>query len=613
MGLDDLSARRLGLLATAVVFASLFACLLVPISDPDFWWHLASGKLMVLKGAFLDRDPFTMDFRLADIPANTGFILKYSWLSQVTFYLVHAAFGIEGVVVLFGLAHTLMFFVLYRALRHFSIGRTASLTVVMLAFAIVVLEFRYNVPRPQAWSGVFAVLIVLLLELLKEQRSWTRYAIPALMALWANLHGGFVLGDLIILIYAAGAFVSRTGNRTFYAVSALAILASGLNPNGFRAALSFPLLGPFATTLGLASQEELKAVLDAIVENQSLFGHASLAGILRKLPVLGAFLVVSVGSFAINVRNRGSIRPEHLLLFLALLLMGVGSIRYIVFLVTIGSLIAAINLKLFLDRSGLRPTRGRIRAALVLANALFAFLLLPAGTAHARQTFVATGTPSIDRYGNALRFMRESGLAGNVFNDYNAGGAIIWNLSPGTKVFVDGRALYPMALRISRDVMNTPLIRPEGWDVPAYKLAFTRFDIDMVLIPGCDPVSGSLTRLAPVLVDDPDWALVYADDDALLFVRNGPKHAGIVTCFGMPKQRAFHNIMTMAWNAGANGHARTMSSWLLSMAVANAGLGNPDEAALWIDKYLSMAPGDPYALSVKRGLASRPALRPGTP
>jgi hypothetical protein len=159
-------------------------------------------------------------------------------------------------------------------------------------------------------------------------------------------------------------------------------------------------------------------------------------------------------------------------------------------------------------------------------------------------------------------------------------------------------------MQVSRDVLQSPETRPEGWDIPVYKLVLERCGIDFVLVPGCDQISGTLVRLAPVLAEDPGWSLAYADGHALLFVRNTASRGELLRRRGVPRRAAYENIRSIALRAGAGGHSRNLSGWLLSMAAAEAGLGNPVAAAAWLDRYEAAAPGDPYAGSLRARLAT---------
>ncbi|MGA2155579.1 MAG: hypothetical protein ABSH37_14285, partial [Bryobacteraceae bacterium] len=71
-----------------------------------------------------------------------------------------------------------------------------------------------------------------------RRRLWL---LPPLFLIWANCHGGFFLGWVVLAAYCAEALVARLRDkslpeeRALWLWSAAAVLASGINPNGFRA------------------------------------------------------------------------------------------------------------------------------------------------------------------------------------------------------------------------------------------------------------------------------------------------------------------------------------------------------------------------------------------
>jgi len=593
------------MVAIGVVFASMLFHFTAPVSDPDFWWHLASGRWMWENGTLLEHDPFSIPFNFQEPPLNKDFILRQYWLSQILFYAVYSGAGLKGVIVFCASIFTFLFYLLYRLMRMGGTGRLVSILFVYLATSIVAGEFGYIGARPQMWSSLFTVLIIYLLELLKLNRKWTYAAIPALLFLWSNMHGGYILGDIIILIYIAGALLFRTGNRTFYLVTGAALLLSGLNPNGYRAFISAPFLGPMLTSLHITSQQQLKSMMDSIVETQSIFEHASLTGIIRSLPLFSGLIALSLLSFSINVRNLGRMRKDHILLYILVLLMGLRSIRFIIFFVTIASFLTVLNLKIFYEKlllPRLKPARSIVFIITLLVLSVLSTKYVSAGM---KNTGLISEDAAISDYKNAVSFMKQNRLQGNIFDDYNAGGYLIWHLYPEVRVFIDGRALYRTAFEIFRITVDHPDTAVTGWNVPYYQMALNSFNINLVLISGCDKVSGTLIKLAPALIEDKAWALIYADGNSLLFMRDMPENRAFLMRRALPKTEAYKNILSLATEAAQSGHARMMPNWKLSLATANAGLGNTAEARRWLDDYLHYAPSDAYASALKVKIESR--------
>ena len=105
---------------------------------------------------------------------------------------------------------------------------------------------------------------------------------------------------------------------------------------------------------------------------------------------------------------------------------------------------------------------------------------------------------------DATAFYKDNGIQGPLFNSYNWGGYLIWNL-PDEPVFVDGRTdLY------GDEFLRTYLeaaTGATGWDTTVDK-----YDIHSVLV---EAGSGLALRLR----DAPGWTLAYEDDMAVVFTR----------------------------------------------------------------------------------------------
>jgi hypothetical protein len=108
------------------------------------------------------------------------------------------------------------------------------------------------------WSSLFFVALLLLLENLREGRRWAQFALPPFMLLWANLHAGYILGMIVIVIAAAAAHLARHVARKRILVSAAAAIAlTGCNPAGYEALLYFAVAsrikGIFRRAIGVST------------------------------------------------------------------------------------------------------------------------------------------------------------------------------------------------------------------------------------------------------------------------------------------------------------------------------------------------------------------------
>ena len=579
-------------------FGSVFFHLTMPIFDPDFWWHLATGRWMWQHGALVQEDPFNF-VSFGSEEARRGFILKQYWLSQLLSYGVYSLAGFKGIIILRAAVITLMFYFLYRLMRREGAGLLLSLLLVYLAELVIVKEFSYVGDRPQMWTSLFAVLLIYILEGLKEKRQWAYASLPVLMFFWANMHGGFVLGDIIIAIYLVSGLVFRTAGASFVISTVLAMLISVLNPNGFAAFLS--LLSTFFNI-------EAAEYWQAITETQSIFQHASIRGILGFLPFFSGLLILSLVSFSLNPKRILKEKKELVLLYVLVFVMGVQAIRYIVFFVTVASLITAINLRPAVSRWKVLEAKEIFRKVSVVLTS--AMVLLMSGDLVASgygRTALTRERPYHNNYEGAADFISRNRLRGRVFNDYTPGGYLIWRLAPDIKVFIDGRALSLKGFDLFREVVDSPFRPLSKYDItPLYIRALGSYNIDLVVLSGCDKASGMTIPLSYALINDDGWAIVYVDGGALVFMRNSPGNRGFIEKHRFPKTEGYRNILTMATAASRTRHAHRAPGLKLSFAIAYRGLGEKEEAQRWVNEYLRVRPNDYFAVELKRMIERMP-------
>jgi hypothetical protein len=525
--------------------------------------------------------------------ARRGFILKQYWLSQLLFYGVYSLAGFWGIVFIRASTITLMFYVLYRLMRREGSGLLPSILLVCLAELVIVKEFTYVGDRPQMWTSLFSVLVIYILEGLKEKRQWAYVSLPLLMFFWANMHGGFVLGSIIIAIYLVSGLIFRTAGATFVISTVLALLLSGLNPNGYTAILS--VLSTFFNI-------ETAGYWQAITETQSIFQHASIRGIMMFLPFFSGLLVLSIVSFPLNRKSILWEKKELVIIYVLVFVMGVQAIRYIVFFVTVATLITAINLRPAINRLRFLEDREFFRKSIFVIT--FALVLLIAGglaVAGYERTSLKMERPYSNDYEGAADFINKNRVSGRIFNDYTPGGYLIWRLYPDIKVFTDGRALSLKGFDFFRDIADNPFRPLSKYDItPLYVRALENFDVDIVVMSGCDKASGVTIPLSYALINDDGWAIVYVDDGAIVFMRDLPEKRDFIEKHRLPKTTGYRNIFTMAVTASRSTHAHRAPGLKLSFAIAYKGLGEKDRALRWVNEYLRARPNDQFAVDLKR-------------
>ncbi len=221
------SSRRVPyfeIVAIALTAAALIGLFSTEIADSDFWWHLKTGQYIFEQRSLPVPDPFNYTTALnpAEGPVQ-HFNLTHEWLSQVALYLTYLAGGFPAVVIGRALLLTLFCgisgFLAFRTSGSFLAGIAAA-----FGTASVAVEFTADRPAIVSFLGVAVFVAVL------EQRR-SLWLLPPLALLWANCHGGFFLGWVVLAAYCAE--LRAADLRRVWRVAACSIAVSFLNPNGY--------------------------------------------------------------------------------------------------------------------------------------------------------------------------------------------------------------------------------------------------------------------------------------------------------------------------------------------------------------------------------------------
>src|SRR5262249_18444642 len=196
---------------------------------PDTYWHIATGKWMLVERAFPRHDVFS----------HTAFGQPWvspEWLAQIILFVAYDLSGWRGLVLLSALVTALTFALLYALL-----ARELRATVALGAAAISFLfASNHFLARPHLLTfPIIVVWTAFLARASEEDRRPSLWLLP-LMVLWANLHGGFTLGLLLAACFGLEATIAaRAGDRRRVALRWLslwagAVLAGFMTPYGYH-------------------------------------------------------------------------------------------------------------------------------------------------------------------------------------------------------------------------------------------------------------------------------------------------------------------------------------------------------------------------------------------
>lgn len=495
------AARGALLLATLLVVATIA---LSSLTVFDFWWYLASGQRILETRSVPATDPFSYT-------AQGRPWINHMWATQVLFTLLWERWGRLALIGLKTATVVATFWVVLATMRARGVHPLLASAMTLLA-AWTGAGFWHA--RPQTFTYLFVAVLAWLLRAGWEGRRFTLALVPVLVALWVNLHAGFVMAFVMIGIAGLGTALPLLVDRErrgagWRAVGLTAIVgvaaaaASLLNPFGVRAIL-FPLevvrSVPFMTS-----------TIEWFPPN---FHHGSFRPL--ELMLLLLFPAFAWGRARLSAADVG--------LILVFANLGLTSVRH----VPLFAVVAAPPLAAALQEAVAKWRRvdwARIRDAArrrmpSLAPALTApgapvvagaVLLLTAVSAHwAGMARVPTNPLRLDlaesRYpGRTMTFIRENRLPLQLFSVYAWGGYELWRLYPEYRMFMDGRThVYGSAvLKDFLDVVNVS---------PRWQVVLDKWQVQTILALRSSPLSETLLAQG-------GWRLVFTEREAVVFVR----------------------------------------------------------------------------------------------
>jgi len=462
------------------------------IQDPDFWWHLRVGRWMVENGRLPSHDLFTYT-----VPVHVW--TDHEYLTEVLMWLVYSATGAVGIAILFGLVTWAGFWLIYRQVRR------QPFVIVGLGLALGALAgWPIWGPRAQMITFALSCLELYWLQGYLSGRSRALNFFPLVMAVWANLHGGWVIGFAWLGVALVAELVGWAWDRSnpahrahvrFLAIITAASLVAVLaTPHGLSL-----YLYPFQTQ-GSVAQQKL------IVEWFSPDFHQTY------LRPFEAMVFIAIAGFALR-------RPRlyEFLLTMAALGLALQSVRHVALFVAaatpvmIGSyseywkeLASSRGWKLSLPA---RPLFAATTAVVLVVVFLVALVKIDSDISPTVQQKLDADSYPIAA-ADWLAAHPEVGT--RMYNQYGWGGYLAYRFypDPNRRVFIFGEA----------ELMGDPLLNQYN-DVqnlrPDWKAILDQYRVDYVIFNKGEALSN-------VLATQPEWTIAYHDDVAVIFVRTKP-------------------------------------------------------------------------------------------
>jgi hypothetical protein len=470
------------------VFAYAFCFAARPLNDGDFWWHLKTGEYILNTYSIPKTDFFSF--------TNYGRAwVAHEWLSEAIFYALYSKFGFNVLIVVFAALAALAFWIAFkRSESHPLIGGTAALIGVWSVIPGLGV-------RPRIFTLLLSsVFLALLARYVRRKSGREIWWLVPLMVLWVNLHGGFLIGLVLIGITIVGipldAWVRGEAVKTLWpqlkVLSLVLIccsLALLLNPHGI-----WIYKFPFEIFFSPVQQQAVDDWLSPNFHNS------------ETLPLLlMAFLTIA--ALAMSPKR---VRPSELVLFLSTLYMTLKSQRHVAIFALVAIPLMANHLQQWitawsngtmfapssLENSGRKATV----FGLLFLLPLFAFAFRLKTTVFSTPNQIAIDVPV-----KAVEYLEQNQLTGKIFTDPNIwGGYLIWKM-PSSPVYIDGRI----------DMYGDEFVKEYIGIVSGYtdwQEPFDRYGVQIAIVSPRSPLAMGIRNAG-------NWQQVYGDEMSTVFMK----------------------------------------------------------------------------------------------
>ncbi len=469
---------------TFIVLTLVFILAHGKIADPDIWWHLHNADYLVHHHSLPRYDMYSFT-----VPGHPW--INHEWLAELPYYFAWRVLGLRGVDGVAFVTLSLIFLgVLYLSYRECGNYKAA---VVACSYAVFLGSVSFG-PRTILFGYAFLVLLLILLQRLRQKGHAPVWLIPPLFCLWVNTHGSWFIGMILFsTVVAAGLVRLKWGmveSEPWTPAQRKKLLLA------WGASVGVLFVNPFGARLvfyplDLAFRQKLN--IEHVAEWVSVNFHDA-----RGKFVMGLLIILLISAL---LRPRRWTLAEVAMVLFALY----SGLTYIRFLFLVAIVVTPMLAKIL---DFVPPYRPELDTPIVNT---FAILLMIAGAVHYwPQESQLQATVGEQYPVKAMSYLQAHPASGPVLNFYLWGGYMNWR-DPDLKVFIDSRVDIFDYTGVLKDFLDLlALNNPEP--------LLDKYQIRYVLFPHNEP-------LTYVLEHDPKWKVRYSDQLSVLLERTGDQPA----------------------------------------------------------------------------------------
>ncbi len=504
-------------LFTAAVYILLFLYSLYPYIDFDWGWHYRYGQYFWQHFRLYSADTFSWT-----LPGYAW--INHSWAYDPLLYLTFNAVGFLGLSIIGALICVAIFYFLTKPFKlSFWQKGLLAIPLVQLTSGVV-----WQGPRSQIISLLFLSILMYLIFKDRQvasfaylQKKWVLWSLPVFFFFWANFHGYFTLGLLILGIFVTCQIIET--------VTSLRVPASG----GAKQSLSFkrllrrftprndgtsnwPLIASFLASIAvtLINPFGFRVYEEALRHSSSPLLHYILEWDPVQIPsefftFFACFVLLLSAGLIWRIIKKQSIHTDLPMIICSLIVLYLawGARRYMAVFIVVTIPFAALilqDLKLNLEKLKATGFVFIILCAISLEIALFRRLPPYHLTNFSFNDYCQQGSHCSTA---ATDYLIAHPPQGAGFNFYDWGGFLIGRGVP-VKLFIDGR------MHLWEKDNYSPFLDYQKIFYEGDVKRFDKYHFDWVFVP-----KGASLLKALESGDHGSWQEVFGDEMAVLLIR----------------------------------------------------------------------------------------------
>lgn len=553
-------------LLALVLLVLLTIPMLTKIFTSDYGTHLALGRHTIETMSVSDKE-------FLNYPSFGRTNPNGEWGFQAVLWLVHSVGGNYGVSLFVWSVVVGIYLLIHRS----AVLRGANPLIAVAAIAAFSGFLRIRIqPRPEIFTYFFIALTIFIYsEFYFGKRKNLVWGIPALVLIWANCHPTYLMFFVLSAAFVGERFVhaliDSEMSGTYFkekilppaAMVAVGLVVCGFNPHGWNQIL-LPLALIFQSKASGGGSAMLSSISELTPTHQTgMFVYykaaAWLAGISAVLGLMGRRLtLLDLGLFAIAFK--ASWDSARAVSMMGLFLSGGISLQLTGFLDKVGEWFAPSIQKAPKQEQKGRAVKGGVvkqapapvsvpktsgswNGGRIIVAGLLVVCLLGMGVTtmsySMSQLEWGVGVTEHKFSFKAAEFLRANPIKGPMFNFFDIGGFLDWQVFPnGMPTFIDGRTYNQEVFLEHQNVTS---------GMPGWQSVFAKYGFTYAVLKSMDS-SGMVLPTVQALSQDPEWALVFADGLFVVFAKRNVDNKALIAKFEQPNGALPRHVIQEAYH-----------------------------------------------------------------